>query len=369
MNPSWFIVLFLIIWSLSDEFRRVFDSDTEAFALAVVSALLFFGSILLHELGHALVSIRRGIEIDGIDLWLFGGVARMRRDSDSARTEFLVAVAGPLVTLAIVVGCALAGVAVAGTEGFGNAITFDSSAGVGPVDAVLGYLTWINAFLLVVNLLPGFPLDGGRIMRSIVWWRTGDRVRATRVAARLGLGFAYLLGAFGVYAVFVLGSSWGILDIVLAWFLGQAARVEEAQSTLASKLQAVSVADVMDAEPVAIPTGARLDQAFDEFFLRYGWPWFPVVDSAGRFAGVLRREQVEQVDPDDRRERTVAELVPGAPDGDLSVRVDDSLAALLRSEGLRRHGALMAVDRDGVLRGVVTLDRVRRALRASLPAS
>jgi Zn-dependent protease len=365
VDVSWFFVLFLIIWSFSGDYEELFPGDDgKAFALATVTALLFFVSIVLHELGHAVVAMRNGIPITGIDLWLFGGVAKLERDTDSPGVEFRVAIAGPLVTLAIAVICFLAALALSGSDEAVNA----SSFGTGSYDeatAVLGHLASINAFVLVFNLIPGFPLDGGRIARAIVWWRTGDRTRATRLAARLGRGVAYLMIALGVYMFLVTGDPIGGLWLgFVGWFLAQAARSAEVQAAFVGRIEGLKVADVMDGEPVAIPETLPLDRAEDEFFLRYGWPWFPVVDSSGRLVGVVSREAVDSVAEQVRPSRPVASVMArDEGDSGLRVRLDEPLEALLGREGLARLGAIMAVDAEGVLRGIVTVDRVRRALQ------
>ena len=173
VDVSWFFVLFLIIWSFSGYYGDVFPGeDGKAFALATITALLFFLSILLHELGHAVVAIRNGIPITGIDLWMFGGVAKLERDTDSPGVEFRVAVAGPLVTLAIAVICFGAAVAISGMSAAEDASSFQV-ANFSEATAVLGHLASINIFVLLFNLIPGFPLDGGRIARAIAWKVTG----------------------------------------------------------------------------------------------------------------------------------------------------------------------------------------------------
>jgi Zn-dependent protease len=367
VDASWFFVLFLIIWSLSGYYGDLFPGeDAKAFLLAVVSALLFFLSVVLHELGHAVVAMRNGIGIAGIDLWLFGGVAKMSRDTDSAGLEFRVAVAGPVVTLAIALACFGAGSLIGGSEDVLRSSRFETGP-AGATEAVLGYLAFVNAVLLVFNLIPGFPLDGGRIARSIAWWRTGDRARATRFAARLGRGFSYVLIGFGIF-LFLQGSLLGGVWLAfVGLFLGQAARSAEVQTALTSRIQGLRVADVMDEEPVAIPADAGLDQALDEFFLRYRWPWFPVVDGSGRLLGLVSREAIETVPEAVRPGRTVGSVM--ASDGGSSLRVglDEPLEALLGREALQRLGAMLAVDRDGVLRGIVTVDDVRRALQPRSP--
>jgi len=367
VDISWFIVLFLIIWSLSGAYGDLFPGEEgKAFALAVASALLFFASVVLHELGHALVARREGIEIIGIDLWLFGGIAKMRRDTTTAGEEFRVAVAGPLVTLVIAVACFAAGTALASPQEVLDAAWFEAGTTTSATVALLGYLALINALLLVFNLIPGFPLDGGRIARAIAWAITGDRTRATRIAAGLGRGFSFLMIGVGLFMVLNGLLIGGIWLGVIGWFLGQAARSAQLQTEVTSRIEGLLVADVMDSEPIALPAEATLERALDEFFLRYGWPWFPVVDSSGHPVGLVSRETVDAVPEAERATRTVSEVMAGDSGSSLRVRLDEPLEALLGSEGLQRLGALMAVDGDGVLRGIVTIDEVRRALR---PAS
>ena len=369
---SWFFVLFLIIWSLSGYYQDLFpQQDSKAFLLAVVSALVFFLSILLHELGHAVVAIRNGIPILGIDLWMFGGVAKLGRDTESPGVEFRVAVAGPLVTLAICVICFGVATALSSSDTVLHGTRFQD-VDMGATVAVLSYLTTVNVFVLGFNLIPGFPLDGGRIARAIAWKITGDRFRATRFAAILGRIAGWGMVAFGG-AILVGAIAWdnftGIWLIFIGIFLAQAARSAEAQAAFSDKIDHLRVQDVMDAEPVAIPDQLPLDRAEGEYFLRYGWPWFPVVDSAGRLVGVVSREAVESVPDSIRGGRPTASVMARDDGGDgLRAQLEDPLEALLSHEGLGRLGAVMAVDRDGVLRGIVTVNAVRRALQGVVPA-
>ena len=367
VDYSWFLVLFLIIWSLSGYYEDV-APDSNAFVLAVISALLFFLSILLHEFGHAWVAIRNGIPIEGIDLWMFGGVAKLGRDADSPGLEFRIAAAGSLVTLLIAALCLGLGTAVSSGSDALDSAQFDVKV-TGATTAVLGYLTTINVLLLAFNLIPAFPLDGGRIARAIAWKITGDRNKATRFAARLGRFGGWVMVAGGV-ALFLSGDSvGGIWLAFIGWFLASAARSAEAQADIAGRIEHLRVADVMDAEPVAIPQDWPLADAEQQFFLRYGWPWFPVVDSSGRLVGVVSREAVESVPGPERTTRPVSSVM-ARDDGSsgLRVRLDEPLENLLGQEGLARLGAIMAVDGEGVLRGIVTIDAVRRALRGAVPA-
>jgi Zn-dependent protease len=369
---SWFFVLFLIIWWLSGDYRDILgvsSSDATPYFLAVASALGFFGSILLHELGHAFVAIRRGIGISDITLWMFGGVAQMTKDSDSPGTEFKVAIAGPLVTLGIGVACIVIGVAGTGVHDFEQAMRLRSQADTSGLLSVVAWLGSVNLIILAFNLIPAFPLDGGRVARAIAWKVTGDRNRATRAAARLGQGFSYVFIAVGI-AIFLTGDPIGGIWLALIGFiLGQAARGAVVQTEFASRIEGIRVADVMDEEPVAIPEDATVERALDEYFLRYRWPWFPVVDTYERFLGLVERGAADAVPEPVRGSSVVRDVFEADSSGTLHVRDDAPLESLLGNDALRRLGALMAVDADGRLRGVITADQVGRALKNALSRS
>jgi Zn-dependent protease len=366
---SWFVVLFLIIWSLSGYYEDVAPASN-AFVLAVVSALLFFLSILLHELGHAWVALRNGIPIHGIDLWMFGGVAKLGKETESPGVEFRVAAAGPAVTVLIAALCFGLGAVVSGPSDALEGSRFDEADVSGATIAVLGYLTSINILLLLFNLIPAFPLDGGRIARAIAWKITGDRNKATRFAALLGRLGGYVMVGIGAYLWIVENQLVsGLWLAFIGFFLASAARSAEAHAAFAGRIEHIRVADVMDAEPVAIREDAPLADAEQSFFLRYGWPWFPVVDASGRLVGVVSREAVESVPVEAREGRDVGSVM-ARDDGSSGLRVglEEPLEALLGQEGLARLGAIMAVDGEGVLRGIVTVDAVRRALQGAAPA-
>ena len=280
---SWFLVLFLVIWLLSGFYGDLLGSPEgsfEPYALAVISALGFFGSILLHEIGHALVALRNKIGITEITLWMFGGIAGLKRDPDSAGVEFRIAAAGPAVTLLIAAACLGAGTVIDGGAFWEAADASTTAPRSPPPSRCSPGSANINLTILVFNLLPAFPLDGGRIARAIVWKLTGDRERATSFAARLGQGFAFLFIALGVFLALTGAVFFGIWLAVIGWMLGQSARATVVRSELNEKLGGLRVSDVMDDEPVAIPSDTTVERALDEYFLRYRWPWFPVVDAA-----------------------------------------------------------------------------------------
>jgi Zn-dependent protease len=363
VNVSWFLILFLAIFYLQDPFANQLGDDQQGFIVAVLTAFGFFGSILLHELGHAIVARREGIEVNGIDLFFFGGVMKMSRDTSSPGQEFRVAAAGPLVTLLIVIVGSLAAMALLGFDSFWDAATLDRSDQ--PFELWLSFMVSANVLLLLFNLVPAFPLDGGRIARAAAWKVTGDRGKATRLSAYLGQAFAALLIGYGLWALFADNDTYGGLwAIVLGYLLGSSARAAIAQSAFTERLKGVTVADIMDSEPVVIQADLPATRAWEEYFLRYqGWPWFAVVEADGRYAGLAHRAAVEHAAYSEEGDVPVRDIAAGRDD---RVRADAPLEALLGSEALRRVGALMAVDAEGRLRGVVTVEQVTRALQARL---
>jgi Zn-dependent protease len=369
VDPSWFIVLFVLIFVMSGLFRSTLhSSDGVAYATTVISALLLYVSLIVHELGHALTARAHGIEVKRIDLFLFGGLTQMSRDTSTPKEELAVAAAGPLATLGVVIACLGVDLAVVGPHRLVHAALLESDIKITPVLLSLSWLFTMNLLLLIFNLMPAFPLDGGRIARAVVWWVSGDRGRGTRVSARMGQGFAVLLAGFGAWLVATAGLGTGLWLLAVAYLIGQAARGALAQSAFTERIEGVRVADVMDRQPVAIPAETPVTQALDDFFVRYGWSWFPVIDGSGRFLGVARRERVEAAVHGGEGFVTVGSFAEAEEAPRWRVDEDRPLSELLSSESLGRFGALMAVDREGVLRGVITIEQVRRALQTAFGA-
>ena len=370
VDGSWFLVLFLMIFVLSGPFRQTLhSSDAVAYLTTVVSVLLLFASLIVHELGHAIVARRQGIEVKKIDLYLFGGLTQMGRDAATPGEDFKIAIAGPLATVGVILVCLAVDVAIVGPHRLLHAIELNSDIHITPVLLSLSWLLPMNALLLAFNMVPAFPLDGGRVARSIVWRVTGDKRRGTQIAARTGQGFALVLAAFGLYWVSAGGGFGGFWLLALAYLLWQSARGAVVQSALSERIEGVRVADIMDTHPVALPATTPLRQALDEYFLRYRWSWFPVIDDAGRFLGIAREQRTQ--DSVDRGENwlTVDAVLESEGAGSWRVREDRPITDLLGSETLGRLGAVMAVDADGVLRGVVTAGQVRRALQSAFGRS
>ena len=362
---SWFVILGLILIYFADTLTPYFHevlggSRTTAYLVMVAIVLSFFASVILHELGHALVARRNGVPVMGIELWALGGTTRTG-PMPRAGVELRVASAGPLVTLAVILISTALGAVVASSHHFFAVAVGNGGVLTTPVVLWLSWLVTLNVLVLILNLIPAFPLDGAQIVHALLWWRTDDRNRATRVVGRMGQGFGVLLGAAGLGVLVALHDISGVWLAFIGLFVYQSATGAVLQGTVNQRIQRLRVADVMDTEPVTIPAETGLLDAQEHFFGRYRWPWFAVVDPARHFLGVVRSERVD------------AEIAAGRPalpvsdvlEENLPVRIeqDQPLESLLRSEGLGRLGAMVAVDDDGVLRGVVTVAQIRQALR------
>ena len=360
-SPSWFVVLFVMVYLLSGYFSDALGgSEGQAFGVAVLAAGLFFVSIVLHELGHARVAQRNGITINGIDLWFFGGVAKLDRDTQSPGEELRISAAGPAVTALVVAVAAASAVALSSPQEVLDSARF-SDAAVSPTIALLSWLATINLFLLVFNLVPAFPLDGGRIARAIAWRLTGDKHRGTRIAGRMGQGFSYLLIGAGAYLAFSADPFNGVWFMVLGFFLGQGARGAVASANFSESIEGVTVADLMDPEPVIVAGSTPLTPAREEL-RRRGWPWTAVVDADGRFLGILDATPDGEITA--ARHETVADAVRERGRLEFAVGGATSLEALLGSEPLRHLGALVVVDDRERVVGVVTAEQVHRAVAA-----
>ncbi len=368
VDATWFLMLFILIFLLSGSFRDALHSSNDvAYITTVATVLLFFVSLIVHELGHAVVARHEGVGVTRIELFLFGGTTHMSREANTPGEEFRIAVAGPLGTLLVLLVCLGLDMAIVGPHRLWHAVELNSNAPITPVLLALSWLVPMNALILVFNLVPAYPLDGGRIARAIVWRVTGDKLRGTRAAARIGEGFAFLLAAIGLVLAFATNQSFtGIWLLFLAFMIWQSAHAAMGGTAAAQRVQGVRVADIMDHEPVVVPGTTTVAQALDEYFLRYNEQWLPVVDGDGYFIGIARRERAqERVDAGEGWITTGAILESDAP-ALMQVQESQPLTDLLTIEALGRLGAVVAVDTSGILRGVVTVDQVRRVLQTVL---
>jgi len=352
INWSWLVIAVLIVWTLAG---AVFPSTNPGvservhLAMAIVAALLFFACILLHELGHAVQARRENVEIEGITLWMLGGVAKMTGRVPSADAELRIAVAGPLVSLAL-------GLAFAGAAG-GLALPE-------PVDGVCAWLGYVNLALLVFNLVPAFPLDGGRILLAGLWLRSGDRVRAAEQAVAISRVVAYAMIALG--AVLLVGGSvtGGIWLAFIGWFLLQAASAEVGQRTAEERLTGLRVRDLMTVHPVSVRPDITLSEVVDEVVWSARYTTYPVVDH-GSPVGLLPFAALAGVPRAAWDETRVADcMLPLAqvPVLNPNLAVVDALPLVAGSE-VRRA----LIVEGGRLEGILSIADLLRALEVGGP--
>jgi Zn-dependent protease/CBS domain-containing protein len=284
LHYSWFLIALLIVFSLSGDFHASHPqwSSNLVLALALLTAVLFFVSLLLHELSHSLMAKAGGLPVSEITLFALGGVSQMEGESASAKNEFWMALVGPLTS--VVIGLACVGVvAVAG----GGAVS--------PLMVVLSWLGYINLALAAFNMVPGYPLDGGRILRAILWWKTGDHDRSTRTAARVGQAVAGLFIAVGIVEYFGGGGLGGLWIAFIGWFLLQAAGGSYLEVGLRRTLEGVRVADVMVRDCPTVDARLTIQDFVDHELLRTGRRCFVVVDNGG-VAGLVTSHEIRQTD-------------------------------------------------------------------------
>jgi CBS domain-containing protein len=227
------------------------------------------------------------------------------------------------------------------------------------------WLLFWNVLLLAFNLVPAFPLDGGRMARAIVWRVTGSKQRGTRVAAKFGQWFGLILGGAGLWLTLGYRSFSGLWLMAIAFLLYQSARGALMQTSLTERIEGVTVGEVMDPQPVAIRADTAVGEALDDYFRRYGWAWFPVIDDQGRLLGIAQRDRLQATFDGGEGWLTVGAVLDADEGGRWRIGEDRPLTEALSSESFGKLGAVMAVDREGVLRGVLTAEQVRRALQSA----
>ena len=347
INWSWLVVLVLIVWTLASSIFPAQNeglSDGTYLAMAIAAALLFFASLLLHELGHAFQARREGMEIDGITLWLFGGVAAFKGMFPSAGAEFRIAIAGPLVTL--VLGIAFIALAV---------LTPMTDA----VDGVLAWLGITNVFLLVFNLLPALPLDGGRVLRSALWRLRGDFGWATRIAAAIGRGFGFLFIAGGIALLIFANDFSGAWIAFMGWFLLGAATAEARYLAVRDALGGLRVRDLMVRDPATVEPNRSVGRFMDDVVRSRRYTTYPVVED-GRAVGLIPFRCVADVPRAEWDERTVRDCMLERDDVPL-LDEDEDLVDALAELTERGVGRGLVVDGDR-LAGLLSITDVARAL-------
>jgi Zn-dependent protease/predicted transcriptional regulator len=301
LHYSWFIIAALIAFSLSEHFRQVDHnwSTGQIWTVSLVTAVLFFVTLLLHELSHSLVAQARGLKVTEITLFALGGVSQIEGDAPDAKTEFWIAIAGPIASLIIGFGCLALGLAL------GWRRPAEPRTGA---TAVLVWLGYINVALAVFNMIPGFPLDGGRVLRSIVWAITKSADRSTRIAARIGQVVAFLFILDGIWEFFSGAGFGGLWIAFIGWFLMEAAKASYAQVEVEAAFRGMRVSEVMSRDCVTVSCSMSLHEFVDTYLLKTGQRCFAVEDH-GRLAGLITPRDVGAIPRERWDETTVREVM------------------------------------------------------------
>jgi len=360
IDLSWFIVALLVTWSLAENFFpsvAVGLAPGTYWAMGAFGALGLFASVVLHELAHALVARRYGLSIRGITLFIFGGVAELETEPPSAKAEFMVAIAGPIASVLIAATCVLL---IGVPWGF---------SGASVAVAVLTYLAFINRMLVFFNMIPAFPLDGGRVFRSALWQWKGDLPWATSITSRIGSGFGIALIVFGGLLI-VLGQSGvgGMWYILIGMFLRSAARRSYKQLLMRGALEGEPVSRFVRTELVAVPRSLSVAELVERYFNRYPVQFLPVVDGP-RLVGCVSTTQIQELSPEEWGEHTAGAIaVPCSPESIVTPDADAMGALTRMSRSKSSH--LMVVDEDRLI-GVVAAQDLLQFLssRAKLQAS
>jgi Zn-dependent protease/CBS domain-containing protein len=319
--------------------------------MGAIAALGLFASIVLHELAHSLVARRYDVPIRGITLFIFGGVAQMEREPDRPGVEFRVAIAGPIASLLVGLACWLLARGAA-------------AAGLGvPIPGVLAYLAAINVILAVFNLVPAFPLDGGRMLRAALWHWQGSLRRATRIASAIGGGFGIALIVLGVYRVLIgdfIGGMWWFL---IGLFMRFAAQMSYQQLLVRETLRGIPVRRIMSANPVTVPSGITIAQLIDDYIYRHHHNMFPVVDN-GRLVGCVSMNDIKRLPRDRWSSTTVAEIMKSCSEA-TAISPDMDAMEVLSLMTRTRNSRLLVTEGDRLV-GVVTLTDLMNFLNVKL---
>jgi len=344
LDYSWFIIAAIVVYILSVSLFPAHLPDHSRgvhLALGVVGAALFFFSIVLHELGHSIVSQRCGIPVPSIRLLFIGGIAEISREPDDARSELKIALAGPAVSLLLVMFYL----------GLGWA---SGLVGLEAVSLMFLWLAQVNLILVVFNAIPGYPLDGGRVLRALLWMRNGKLREATYITSRIGAFFSMVLIFAGVFMIFAYGAWNGLVFILIGVFLKNAAESGYSQTVYKEVLGGVKVGAIMTRNPITIPAHLPLNFVVDDYFLTNHHVAFPVVDDEGRSLGLLRLEFLKQVPREKWPYTQAGDLVASAEGHALQVpettHANDALRRLLATG----QGRLAVTDAQGRLAGIIT---------------
>ncbi|MFO7947785.1 MAG: site-2 protease family protein [Armatimonadota bacterium] len=343
INYTWLIIFGLFFVSLSTSWFPEAHPDVAAtwhWVAGFAATILLFASVLAHELSHSFVAQGSGMGVSRITLFVFGGVAQMESEPEEPGSELRMAIAGPVMSFIL---AAL----------FGG-LWYLAGRDLGLGGEVLKYLGIANGFLGLFNLVPAFPLDGGRVLRSIIWNATNNLEHATRIASTVGQVFGFALMGFGFWTLLAGGTVAGLWYLALGWLLTHAAQSSYRRVQIQKSLGDIPVSAVMSSPVQTIPGSITLQQAVDDYFMKHRHGAFPVVDSEGRPEGLLELSDVKDYPPQERTQVTVKEAMEPIKDGEMTVHPgDDAADAMFQMAGSGR-GRLLAIDEAGNLKGILS---------------
>lgn len=360
LHYSWLIIALLVTLSLAGQFHNTNPhwSEGTIWATAIITGLLFFVAIILHELSHAAVAKARGLPVRSITLFALGGVAQIEKEASDAKTEFWIAIVGPIASVIIGLLCLLLAWAL-GWAPMGTPTT--------PPVAMLMWLGVINIGLAIFNLIPGYPLDGGRVLRAIIWWFTGDVTRSTRIASLVGQFVAFTFIIFGIFRFFGGAGFGGLWIAFVGWFLLDAARASYGQLALTESLRGLRARDVMTNDCPVVSGRDNLHTLVEEHLLRTGKRCF-IVEEQGRIAGLITAHEIKAI-PRNRWPYTTVDEVMRPLDQLHTVKPEASAAEALETMA-RDDVNQLPVVKDGHLEGMISRSHILQVLqtRAELHA-
>jgi Zn-dependent protease/predicted transcriptional regulator len=343
IDLTWLVLAVLIVWSLAKGLFPAYYkgfSDATYWWMGVAGAVGLFVSIVFHEFCHSLVARHYGLPIKGITLFIFGGVAEMSDEPENPKVEFLMAIMGPVSS--VILGLAFGAIAFAGRKAIWP----------GPVTGVLAYLAWINLILAGFNLLPAFPLDGGRVLRSILWKIKGNLRWATHVAAALGSGIGLILIILGIMTFIMGGFIGGMWYFLIGMFIRWASQSSYRQLLIRNALAGEQISHFMKTDPVTIPSSTSIEQLVNDYFYKFHYKMFPIADN-GDLKGCVETRQVKDMPRDQWAAHTVSEVAePCSETNTISPQTD---AMKVLSQMNRTGKSRFLVTDHGRLIGVVTL--------------
>jgi Zn-dependent protease/CBS domain-containing protein len=352
LNWSLVFVFVLVAWSLASQLPGQVPghATAEYWIAGIAGAVIFYVCLLAHELAHSLVAQRQGVKVSGITLWLFGGVSQLEGEPKRASSEALITIVGPVASLLLAAVC------------YALALLSSTSGQLDLVSRVLGWLALINLSLGIFNLVPAFPLDGGRLLSSLLWWRTGSRRRGLSQAVRIGRLFAYAMIVFGFVGLFFGFVLSGIWIAFIGWFLLSAAHAEEASVAMEDLLRSVPVSAAMSSPVVTIPDWLTVEQFLTNVAPTHSFTTYPLQDMNGRLSGVVRLGELVRHPTRDQPAKRLREVSDAVSDLPRAVPGED-LSVMLKRIGPALQRRVLVFDGNDLV-GIVSPADIARLLTA-----